>query len=742
MVTYRLGNYFFSPGTKSLVVGDKEVVIEDKHNDILRCLVGKPGELVTKDELIDLVWGGRYTSDNNIAAKISELRKILNDSARNPRFIRTVHNKGYILISDTERCDQGPHSPLSSLDGTNQFPETDGDALIAINRTELRDSNDEEVTEDSQNPQPAIDPALVSSSEENATPSPNLTFVPRQHSLTVRNTVLPILIILIAATLAGYYFFLSPSHAKHFSYKTVTHNVGLEFGPALSPDGNYLAYSHANSINGPWSLIIKDLSTNQEHIVDAQEGHDLVSPLWSADGNALYFIRNQANSCTLMKARFNSDLTTSDHQAITDCGNVPSISPMSLSSDDTWLYYSYMDSKLAKLYIRKRNLLTEIESNVTTPSINYGGDYSHSLSPDNQKIVVHRGLSANQSELILINLISGERQLVDSFNSIKFSAVWSLDSRSFFYLNDDNALVEYNTEKQTYKYSPLNFSNPIFLSQATKESFFVVAGNYANYDIHKLDIIEEERITAGQPLIESSFNDYYAHADNERDLIVFISDRSGLSQIWQYKENSYTQLTHFQSETFLREPRLSSDGKLLAYILNGDLVVENLQESTITSVVSKAVLPESPEWQCGGTELYFSALDNENRHIYKFDFSSNEKSIFKRFSESIKADCKRNIYVTWSISNGLERLLPDEQTFSTILRDTKADFSDFDTYDGLIFSASDQALTTFDPDGKKAVSHPLSGASLRGLTVGKTGQYFILNKGGETAIHQLSPKVE
>ena len=256
---------------------------------------------------------------------------------------------------------------------------------------------------------------------------------------------------------------------------------------------------------------------------------------------------------------------------------------------------------------------------------------------------------------------------------------------------------------------------------------------------HEADCVLGKAIVS---LIESSFNDYYAHADNERDLIVFISDRSGLSQIWQYKENSYTQLTHFQSETFLREPRLSSDGKLLAYILNGDLVVENLQESTITSVVSKAVLPESPEWQCGGTELYFSALDNENRHIYKFDFSNNEKSIFKRFSESIKADCKRNIYVTWSISNGLERLLPDEQTFSTILRDTKADFSDFDTYDGLIFSASDQALTTFDPDGKKAVSHPISGASLRGLTVGKTGQYFVLNKGGETAIHQLSPKVE
>jgi len=65
---------------------------------VLRCLMECPERLVTKEELLDAVWPDTHVIDKVLNIAISELRQALGDDPRNPRFIATVHRRGFRWI--------------------------------------------------------------------------------------------------------------------------------------------------------------------------------------------------------------------------------------------------------------------------------------------------------------------------------------------------------------------------------------------------------------------------------------------------------------------------------------------------------------------------------------------------------------------------------------------------------------------------------------------------------------------
>jgi DNA-binding winged helix-turn-helix (wHTH) protein/tetratricopeptide (TPR) repeat protein len=67
---------------------------------LLLCVLARqPGSLVSKDALLDAVWGHRFVSDSVLKTAISDLRKVLNDDPKHPRFIETVSRRGYRFIA-------------------------------------------------------------------------------------------------------------------------------------------------------------------------------------------------------------------------------------------------------------------------------------------------------------------------------------------------------------------------------------------------------------------------------------------------------------------------------------------------------------------------------------------------------------------------------------------------------------------------------------------------------------------
>lgn len=94
---WRFGTVAFDEATWSLMVDDRAVAIETKPLELLHELCLRAGEVVSKDELLDTVWGGITVVENSVPTAIAKLRRALGPN--NSEAIATVPRVGYRLIA-------------------------------------------------------------------------------------------------------------------------------------------------------------------------------------------------------------------------------------------------------------------------------------------------------------------------------------------------------------------------------------------------------------------------------------------------------------------------------------------------------------------------------------------------------------------------------------------------------------------------------------------------------------------
>ena len=78
---------------------DVQIALASKPFSVLRYLVENPGRLITHDELLDALWPETYVQPQVLRTYVLELRKILSDDPRQPRFIQTVPKRGYSFVA-------------------------------------------------------------------------------------------------------------------------------------------------------------------------------------------------------------------------------------------------------------------------------------------------------------------------------------------------------------------------------------------------------------------------------------------------------------------------------------------------------------------------------------------------------------------------------------------------------------------------------------------------------------------
>src|ERR1700678_310953 len=93
--TYRFGEFVLDPGRRSLSRAASPISVTPKAFDLLHYLVQNPSRLVTKEELLQAVWGNAFVEEGNLTQYISHLRKALGDNSEDGRLIVTIARKGY-----------------------------------------------------------------------------------------------------------------------------------------------------------------------------------------------------------------------------------------------------------------------------------------------------------------------------------------------------------------------------------------------------------------------------------------------------------------------------------------------------------------------------------------------------------------------------------------------------------------------------------------------------------------------
>jgi len=95
---FRVDGWLVQPSLNQISRNGTSVRMEPKVMQVLVCLARQVGEPVSKESLLQEVWPDTFVTDDVLKRSISELRRALQDDARDPRIIQTISKRGYRLV--------------------------------------------------------------------------------------------------------------------------------------------------------------------------------------------------------------------------------------------------------------------------------------------------------------------------------------------------------------------------------------------------------------------------------------------------------------------------------------------------------------------------------------------------------------------------------------------------------------------------------------------------------------------
>lgn len=253
---YEFDDFRVDPVSRLLFRQDEIIPLTAKVFDILLVFVDNCGRVLEKDELMQRVWAGSFVEEGNLTRNVSTLRKALSDDPKSHHYIVTVPGHGYKFVADVKRTQA---SDLQSIRAEQTVATTD-------------------------------------SKEEFSLPSKQLLLHPDEvkANLTLRRLKLSVVaIVLVGVALSAFLIWrintksVPTATSVPIKITQVTTWPGLDFFPALSPDGNSIAYSSDH--NGNFEIYIKQLTPGSRDVQITADGAQNFQPAWSPDGKFIAY---------------------------------------------------------------------------------------------------------------------------------------------------------------------------------------------------------------------------------------------------------------------------------------------------------------------------------------------------------------------------------------------------------------------------------------------------------------------
>ena len=125
---YRFGNCVIDIERHEVLADGSSIEVEPQVFDLLVLLVRNPGRLISKDELVEVIWNGRSISDSAITSRINAARRTVGDDGFRQAIIATIPRRGIKFVADVETVATAPEvlrsgqEELTSLDPNGAAP--------------------------------------------------------------------------------------------------------------------------------------------------------------------------------------------------------------------------------------------------------------------------------------------------------------------------------------------------------------------------------------------------------------------------------------------------------------------------------------------------------------------------------------------------------------------------------------------------------------------------------------------
>lgn len=279
--TIEIADWSFNPSRCELARDDKLHKLEPLLCDFLLYLAQKPGEVASREELLEHVWQGRVVSDDSLRRAVKKLRLALGDDAKNPIYIKTKPLQGYVLVAPVRTI-----KPRSD-DGLLIRKPAYAIVLLLFLAVLMTLSLDFFKQESSSNPSLASAPAI-----ERLTSLSGSELDGSFHAASQR-------LLFSSQSQGGERSHLYVKDLRKDFVSKISHDEGSFYHGIFSPDGEKIAYNHKSDLAGPSTIYIADYDAdrglvNPRLAALGDNARRLIS--WSADGSAIYFLHEASHS--------------------------------------------------------------------------------------------------------------------------------------------------------------------------------------------------------------------------------------------------------------------------------------------------------------------------------------------------------------------------------------------------------------------------------------------------------------
>src|SRR4030095_16510350 len=256
---YRFGEFQLDTVKRVLLHDNSPVQLPSRAFDVLLALVEHNQCVIDKNELMRLVWGDRVVEENNLTRHISTLRKALEESPNDHRYIVTLPGRGYSFVAPVETVVTWNAQAIPSKQNV-----ASGDALEIHNFDRL-------ATGDSPREQKIV-----------------------QARSSNRIWITVLVVILILGIIVSFKLINTRGNGegvntyRDWDIVRLTRD-GISFRPDISLDGKYVAYVSVDS--GRQSVWIQQLGTSASRQIIPPEKYTYFDLRFNQDGSELYFTR-------------------------------------------------------------------------------------------------------------------------------------------------------------------------------------------------------------------------------------------------------------------------------------------------------------------------------------------------------------------------------------------------------------------------------------------------------------------
>src|SRR5262245_7395543 len=518
---YEFGPYRLDSAERLLWRDGEVVPLQPKVFDLLLALLERHGRLVEKDELMKAVWPDTIVEEVNLANNISILRKTLSENGE--RLIETVPRRGYRFVAEVCELTDEEDRPSSQSNG----------AGLAINGV------DEAINASAA----ALDRAAAPDGEPGGevnrrTKRPKLL----NYKLMLALVALTTLLVTVGGLL-GWYF--CPEGAASVGLAVpLTSYPGFERNPALSLDGNQVAFSWDGEKQDNFDIYIKVIGSSSHLRLTTNPAEDL-SPVWSPDGRTIAFLRRlnrDRNELMLIPALGGTERKLTE-TLLVDYTNerLPSLA---WSPDGHWLVISHREGNDLAECLFLVSVRTGEKRRLTRPLPNFNGDFKPAFSPDGRTLAFSRLRGVLGSELYLLSLREdcepeGEARRLQTGEGRAENPAWTRDGLHILYIA--TATDKMSDEQRELRMIAVSGGGkperltPIegVISEISLGRHLVYTRSAGDLDIWRAEIPPPGGQAAHPRLfISSTRHDNQPRYSPDGKKIAFNSTRSGTSEIW------------------------------------------------------------------------------------------------------------------------------------------------------------------------------------------------------------------